>query len=373
MFKSFELENYRGFERYRVRGLERVNLLVGKNNCGKTSVLEAVHLLAAAGEPSILQRIAWRRGEVVFVDLERERYKNRRDAFPDATHFFYGHQLGQGVRFCLSGNDGARRLEVEVVPADSIEPQQRLFDDTDGIRQIFALKIKSMTGASGLELAPLPLTESGALAIEEYYRQRRPTRTSDDQLAPVHFLTVESLSSDFMGAMWDKVLADKREQEVFRAMQVLAPSLEDIAFQTGERGARVAGPGSVLVGFKGAARRVPLGSLGDGMRRLLALSLALVRCERGVLLIDEIDTGLHYSVMADMWRLVIDAARNTDIQVFATTHSLDCLRGLTRLCGSRPDLATEVCVQKIEPSLDESVPLDAEQLRVAGEQEIEVR
>lgn len=172
--------------------------------------------------------------------------------------------------------------------------------------------------------------------------------------------------------MWDQMLAEKREQEVAQAMQILEPALEDIVFQTGERTARFSAPGNVLVGFKGGSRRVPLGSLGDGMRRLLALSLALIRCERGILLIDEIDTGLHYSVMGDLWRLVIEAARN-DIQVFATTHSLDCLRGLAWLCDARPELAREVSVQKIDPSLDESVALDAEQIHLACEQEIEVR
>lgn len=109
------------------------------------------------------------------------------------------------------------------------------------------------------------------------------------------------------------------------------------------------------------------------MRRLLALSLSLVTTGNGVLLIDEIDTGLHFSVMEEMWKLVVSTARQSNVQVFATTHSYDCILGLAALFESTPTLAPEVSVQKIERSLPESVSLDAKQIRIAVRQDIEVR
>ena len=109
------------------------------------------------------------------------------------------------------------------------------------------------------------------------------------------------------------------------------------------------------------------------MRRLLALSLSLVRTANGFLLLDEIDTGLHFSAMEEMWRLVVNTARESNVQVFATTHSYDCIQGLAAFVESNPGLASELSVQKIEPSLAEAVSLDAEQVRVAVRQDIEVR
>ena len=73
--------------------------------------------------------------------------------------------------------------------------------------------------------------------------------------------------------------------------------------------------------------------MGDGIWRLLALALSLVRARRGVLMIDEIDTGLHYSALEDMWRLVGLTAKRLDIQVFATTHSSDCWKALAAVCA----------------------------------------
>ena len=93
----------------------------------------------------------------------------------------------------------------------------------------------------------------------------------------------------------------------------------------------------------------------------------------GFLLIDEIDTGLHYSRLADMWKMVITAAKNLDVQVFATTHSLDCIRALDEAVRFNADLAEEVAVFKIDRRTDEAARYGADQLHIAIENEIEVR
>lgn len=109
------------------------------------------------------------------------------------------------------------------------------------------------------------------------------------------------------------------------------------------------------------------------MRRLLALSLALASAAEGFLLIDEIDTGLHWSIMEDMWNLVVDAARTASIQVFATTHSLDCIVGLAGLLKKRPDLSDAVSIQKIERQLDHSVSFGTDDIVTATDLSIELR
>jgi hypothetical protein len=77
--------------------------------------------------------------------------------------------------------------------------------------------------------------------------------------------------------------------------------------------------------------------------------------------------------MRDMWRLVTRVARDLDVQVFATTHSLDCIRGLAQLCDVQPEAGRELSLQKIHSDLQESVPLGADELPGAVEQGIEVR
>ena len=109
------------------------------------------------------------------------------------------------------------------------------------------------------------------------------------------------------------------------------------------------------------------------MRRLLALRLSFVGSKDGFLLIDEIDTGLHWTVMEDMWEFVVEMARKSNVQIFATTHSYDCIRGLGALLQSRPDLTDQVSVQKVDTSLKQAVCLRGDHIKVAVEQDIEVR
>ena len=87
--------------------------------------------------------------------------------------------------------------------------------------------------------------------------------------------------------------------------------------------------GGIVVGVKGQEGRLPIGSMGDGMRRLMALATSLAFTKDGCLFVDEIDTGLHYSIMADMWQLVVEKSVASNTQVFATTHSWDCIEGLS--------------------------------------------
>ena len=89
------------------------------------------------------------------------------------------------------------------------------------------------------------------------------------------------------------------------------------------------------------------------------------------MLVDEIDTGLHYTVMSQMWKLIFNAAREFDVQVFATTHSYDCIYSLAQICSGSPH--DHVTVQRIDPGKTKATPYDEDELTVAASREIEVR
>jgi predicted ATPase len=382
MLSSIELENYRGFRQYRLGRLSRVNLLVGKNNCGKTSILEAVHLLASGGDPGVLTSTAWQRGEVTVVPGRND---ERHPLTPLVSHFFHGHAFGPGVSFAVRTSDGMGEISVRVENLEDVQTrdasgkqkllfeQALLFAEGTDLRAVLAMVFEGPKCLPAGEPQVLPVTEDGAISPDASYRYRRSPRREADTTRSVQFISPDSLEPRSMGEMWNKVITEGRESEVIEAMRILEPSLTSVFFLTGETGYRFGGRAGVLVAFEGTRRRDPLGSYGEGMRRLLALSLSLIRAEGGVLLVDEIDTGLHYSVMGDMWRLVVEAAKRADVQVFATTHSSDCVNGLAWLCDNYPKLRTEISLQKIESELEEAVALDGDQIVVARDQGMEVR
>jgi hypothetical protein len=109
------------------------------------------------------------------------------------------------------------------------------------------------------------------------------------------------------------------------------------------------------------------------MRHLLMIALLLVSARGGVLLIDEMDTGLHYTVMVDLWRLVFKMAEKLDVQVLATTHSLDCITAFSEAWSEAKESDGLYLRLRRKGEQIRTVIYTAEELRIAIEQGIEVR
>ena len=372
MIRNLKLKNYRSFDEYELSDLSRVNLLVGRNDCGKTSILEAIHFLVSRGDPEVLAGCAARRGEGTDVaprgasPSPADPGSRPRQARPSIARFFYGHRFGPDEAFRIS-SDGCGRVSVQVRLHDE---SLTLADDRDP--PVFDLLIRSSTLDKPFGI---PVTETGYMVNYRQHRFQGPWLDRASPTPSVQFVTLESLDGEALREAWDTALKEGREAEAIEAVRLMHEDLESIVVLTSDSSRTGSGRAGVLLGFGGTGRRerVPLGSYGDGMHRLLALSLALIQAADGVLLIDEIDTGLHWTVLEDMWRLVIETARKSSMQVFATTHSYDCIRGLAALVASRPDLAGDVSIHKIGRSIRKAVHLDAERMQVAVEQNIEVR
>lgn len=367
MISKLTLERYRGFESYSLADLARVNLLVGPNNCGKTSILEAIHFLAAQGDPRALIQSTHRRGEVLVTSSHdgADDYRTREPY--DISHQFFGHRFEVGSHFQISSDDELGHIVATIGQAEGGESED-LFDVETGRTQTLVLRIEG-GGHGGISLA---VNDDGSFSWNPR-ALRKAAADAPSHARPVRFVTVDSLAPNVMASMWDKVLVDGHESEVIRAMQILEKDLRSIYFLSSNGLHRFRGSPGIVLGFNMRRQRVPMGSHGDGMRRLLALSLSLTQLPNGLLLVDEIDTGFHWTIMRDMWKLVFETAQESGIQVFATTHSYDCIRELDSLLKSHPDLKSEISVQKLERSLDRAVSFDADRLRAAVEHGIELR
>ena len=356
MLKTLKLQRYRGFESYQLTELTRVNLVVGKNNCGKTSILEAVELLVSGGSVTALRESAERRGEF---------HENLMDGV-DVSHVFHGHRCMPGASFELSSPGSQHHLSGKVLSLDDVgetadrweamTKRRRPANSDEEPVAAFGLSLIH----DGQELIMFPITENGTL-LDRFRMHRLYNGRSQNA---VHFL---NLTPSSMQTAWNDVVSERRETEIVEAIRILMPEIDSIHFLAGHR------RNGILVGQRDVKQRLPIGTYGDGMRRLLALSLAFAGTENGCLLIDEVDTGFHWTVIEDVWRLIVEAADRWNVQVFATTHSYDCIKGLGTLIQSRPDLALAVAVQKVHRSLEQAVCIPGDEIPIAVEQEIEVR
>jgi hypothetical protein len=109
-----------------------------------------------------------------------------------------------------------------------------------------------------------------------------------------------------------------RQTEIITTLQILEPRLDRLAIL-------LLGGIPIMHGDIGMGRLLPILVMGEGMTRLLSIVLAIATTSGGIVLIDEIENGLHYSVMTKVWAAIAQAARDADVQLFATTHSWECI------------------------------------------------
>ena len=360
MIKSLTVAGFRAFDTYRLEGLSRINLLVGGNNCGKTSLLEAIQLLVSNGDPGAITSAARRRDEMGLVESG--------DMFlpvPSIAHIFHGHVCEPGATMEVRSQNKRESVRIDIQSQEDINIEQELdlFDLRTRlpVSESLAMFLSITIGGRKKPKFVLGLSGNG-LVLDEFKTERRePTKA--------RFLSPCTTVPLFMEEVWNKLVSQGRESEVVNDMKILIPDIASIHFLPNSRFTR----GVVAIGRQGQSSRIPLDSYGDGVRRLLLLRLSLSQRNDACILVDEIDTGLHWTAMAEMWRFLVEVARNANLQVFTTTHSFDCISGLASMITSHPQLANEVSIQKLDTSLKFAVNAQGSEIPMAVERGIDFR
>jgi energy-coupling factor transporter ATP-binding protein EcfA2 len=367
MIRDLTIQDFRLFHRFDIHSLARVNLIVGTNNSGKSSLLEAIHLLTSDDVRSSLTYILSERGEFVSGSIDPRSDRGRSGGY-QVSQVFHDRTLAAGKKAVIQSfgdRDAMLRITLQDDRSQRREPDQpSMFADDDGLPEgRVEWMVFERNGRDG-EGVRLRITEDGLL-IDRPLNPRRVLHPKGIS----RFMTTNYMGFDELAALWDKITLTPKEEKVIESLRILEPAVERISFtssQTSNSG--------ILLKLRKEAGPVPLGSMGDGMRRILAVSASLVSVDNGTLLVDEIDTGLYHEVIADMWRLVIETADKQDAQVFATTHSWDCVKAFrSALVDSGNPQAG--CLVRLERSGDrvKAVRYSVDDLDIAVQEGIEVR
>lgn len=356
MLRTLRIENFRCFKTFELQQLGKVNLLVGTNNSGKTSILEAVQILTSQANLESLREVMNGRGEYVIND---ERGISRE---LDIRHLFYGHEIDIGSEFSIFGSN--HKDEEKITISVEHTGQLSLFEDL----RDFVLVIEWL--GQEKENVKLPLSSKEGLPLDYV---RRVRRDSKNPAARTQFVTSSSLTSEKMIELFDQVVLTPEEALVTEALQTIERSIERIASVGSEKSRYSGSRSGFVVRLANGDQRIPIGSMGDGIWRMLGLTLAIVNARNGVLLVDEIDTGLHFSAMSDMWKLIWKTANRLNVQVFATTHNSDCWTSLAAIASTESPSEEGITIQRIEKGKPSSIVFTERQVVIAAERGIEVR
>lgn len=180
--------------------------------------------------------------------------------------------------------------------------------------------------------------------------------------------------NDHMARLWDLIALTEGEEFLVDALKlILGEDVERISVVGNEGRPRFRANRRVIVKLGGHSRPVPLKSLGDGATRLFCVALALANCRNGLLVIDEAENGLHYTIHADFWRMVLRAALEGNAQVVATTHSWDCIKGFARAAVESQDVEGVLVRLEQDDATYRAVMYDEDELGIAADQHVELR
>ncbi len=363
---SLEIRGFRAFRELAIERLGRVNLIVGKNNVGKTSVLEALRLYANPSPRTLLDLLSIR------------------DQFDGAT---VGSASGPRPvpvpieALFHEGPTGTNRADVLSIgpigqPTRTVSFSRKTGSQDPGAR-----------GAAGRDsdlLAMIPYLERRIslrpprlLPVDDlpkFARYEMTPEAEDLNISTVHNEHINSNGIDTRRSLeiWGRANLSEGFDAIAESLRIIEPRVYQVSANVDSNGGLV--PIARLIG---ASRPVVLRSMGDGMVHLFNVGLALASCasglKPGLFLADEIENGLHYSVHEDLWRFVFKMATDLKVQVFATTHSWDCIEAFQRAACA--DTSSEGYLIRLGRKRDDVVATvyDETDLAVVTRDHIEVR
>lgn len=328
--KELEINNYKCLGNVSITDLKRVNLFTGKNNTGKSTILEALSLFVSKGKNSWIKELLDRRGEI--NNYDRDDNVNVETNLEILSSFFYNRKIGfdqDDLISIKSDNDNFTMKFVQFVD-EMIEKE-----DSEG--NLFHVTNRVITNDAnrdnlsyGLELKVD--NSSQMLKLDRNIFRGRLSVFESDKF---HLVNSKGDDIDNSAALWDKITLSEKEDSVIEALKIIEPNISRLSFVGNDSYRNRRYP---IIKLNNTQNIYPLKAMGDGINRVLNLTLALVNSDNGFLLIDECENGLHYSVQEKLWKIIFEIASKLNVQVFATTHSNDSIRSFAKVLEANDKL-----------------------------------
>ncbi len=330
---SLVIKNFRGIDELTIPRLGRVTLLAGKNGVGKTTVLDAVRVWAGHGRARVYDSVLIDRG-----DSYPENVENKPRVVVDRAALFTNRTHGPKSVISIGqvGNaDDAVNLSAhpnQTVGGQSVSP------DTFG---------------------NIELTRNGSGPRIEMTCNTLGPNVPNDEVVQQY---------------WNEVALTPHEDRALEALNLITDSnVERVAALGSPIDGGTTQPRRMMAKVTGRDYQVALRSLGDGAMRTYAVALALAKSSGGFLLIDEVENGIHHSIQPKFWNMVLQTAQRNNVQVLATTHSWDCVRGFAQAANELEDVeGVLVRIQRVPIGL-RAITYDESRLENIAKHGIEVR
>ena len=275
--KYIEIKDFKCFDDFKTEGLAQVNLIGGKNNVGKTAFMEACYVNSHAKNiKNFIYALYDIRFMRVFLNLYFTPYSKNTKNYVEASN-----------NLCITTNTHKSSFNIY----DTSNIKKYHFELYKGVVQINA--------------------NDFSFDMED--------------ISNINFIDNIGLANHQIAKAYSFI--QKKDKEIYldTILKKIDSSIE--AFKIiNER------PQCKIKDLY-----LDLTELGDGARHLISIVATLYSSENGQLFIDEIDNGIHYSMLDKVWEIILTLSKELNVQVFATTHSKECIESYGRVAKKLED------------------------------------
>lgn len=343
-FDNIEITNYRGFDHLMLNDLRKVNVFVGANNVGKTTILESVFMLLGMFNPLMPTKVNYWR---MMVD----------NGLNEAKYLFHNMNFNCCPIFSAKTPNGIRQLMITPTMKDYAgnvmsgngmnenEISKLDFDFSDDYNGSYKYKSTLYMGKDG---------SLQNMVDEEYSEKLRCLFLSSDK------------NDKNAVANFAAIVRRGKKHIVSDIIKEFDPKIESLE----------ALPDGIYLKLENTKELLPMTMSGDGIRRMVNLISSVANEDNNVVMIDEIDAGLHFSAHRLMWKSILNFVEAFDVQLFVTTHNLDCVQGLKCALDNDAKSRDDVAVYNVAYTSKDgfkSYRYSYDGLKTAVENEIEIR
>lgn len=322
MIKKINIKNFKNLENLELDHISPVTLIGGNNNIGKSNILEAIFFLHDRMNPNVISRLFSFRGlsliikpEIYFSPIFNNfDMKKNIEIMVENTD-----RKKESIKITFKPDYVPRKIETKNIVTENFKNEQ-------DISSLQAIELKYFENEKERGHSCLSIN-NGMLSLDienlksnsrlvTYLNPRNRSNSNDD--------SNKFGQIDLIGKQ--DILVD--------VLKILDPRIKSLS-------SIMIGNQSIIHGDIGIGRKIPLNLMGDAVSRILTIVLAIATNENGILLIDEFENGLHYSILDKIWSIIVKTANEFKCQLIITTHSYECIQSAEK--GIKKEFANDFC------------------------------
>lgn len=342
--ERISIENFRGIKHLEMEGFSKINLIFGKNNVGKTSILESLFLLLGMSNPELPNA----------VNAFRLPYNSSNWDY--LQYLFHNIELDSQIK--LSGTVKQETRSVEISLQSLYHSLGQSSSSTDA-KNFDSIKLSYKRGNIANQM-----TSTFSFLPDGRITRQLDTTYKENVLAKF----ISSARNNDLGSEFSQYLKQQKNGNRDELLAMLK------AFDNNISSIDMLNDG-LYIGFNNINGLVPLAFAGDGLKLFLNTLISVANSNNDVILVDEMDNGLHYSSYILFWKSLIKLISQKNTQIFLTTHNREILEALARVLKENANsrhLASFYSISNFEDAMH-AYKYDAEEFMIAIESDLELR